>query len=338
MKGWACGFCLIALAALLPAAAADEADTTRLTADLAAAEARDGGTSPSLLPVIDALAEAQWRDGALDRAAALRRRALGIAIAAFGCDSAKAADAMTALALVEIDRRHYLDAEALLIAARQALGEDDTALAPVLAGLARVALARGDTDAADAWATKAVAFMRRQPQPGPAEPLRALGAALAAADRFDAAEAALIEALTQDRRQFGADSSQTARSQSQLANLYFREDRAADALPLIEKATSIDQRKLGPTHPLIADDLYDLGQAYEALHRQQEARDAFIAARKLLESGDGRETPRVAYVETELAKVYRAQGDAAAADTASGDARRILKKAEAEERKRERRV
>jgi hypothetical protein len=89
---------------------------------------------------------------------------------------------------------------------------------------------------------------------------------------------------------------------------------------------------------LIADDLHDLGLAYAALHREGAARAAFTAAIEVLERGAGKETPRVAYAELELGRLYREAGDAAAADAAFKDARRILNKAEAEEHKRERQV
>src|SRR4029077_10408738 len=99
-----------------------------------------------------------------------------------------------------------------------------------------------------------------------------------------------------------------------------------------------DQSRLGATHPFIADDLHDLGLAYDALSRSDETRSACKAALGILERGAGRETPRVAYVELELSRLYRQAGKDAAADAAFKDARRILNKSEAEERRRERNV
>src|SRR5208282_1389772 len=125
-------------------------------------------------------------------------------------------------------------------------------------------------------------------------------------------------------------------SLSQLANLYLRQGKPSDALPLFEEAVAIDQGRLGPTHPFIADDLHDLGLTYAALHRGEAARRAFIAVIDLLEGGAGRETPRVAYAELELNRLYREAGEGAAANTVFNDARRILNKAEAEEHRRER--
>src|SRR6266851_8216011 len=146
---------------------ADDGAIARLTSALAAGEIHDGRTSPYLLPVIEELAQAQLRDGALGEAVALRRRALDIAIAAFGCDSASAAEAMAALAMLDIDRRRYLDGEPLLIVAERLLrarvNADQPVMATIFAGLARIALARGETRPAAAWARQAVAIARHNP-------------------------------------------------------------------------------------------------------------------------------------------------------------------------------
>jgi tetratricopeptide (TPR) repeat protein len=336
------GACLIVIAAGAPSRwQTDDGPIARLTLALAAGESRFGKTSPDLLPVLDELARAQAQGGALGEAAGLRRRALDIALAASGCDSPRAAEAMAAVAALDIERRRYLDAEPLLIVAASVLadrdGADDPALATIFAGLARIALARGENEPALAWATRALAIARHSPRLRSTEPLRTLGAVLTSEGRFEEAERVLTEALAQDRKQHGMDGVETARSLAQLGNLYLRQGRAGDALPLFEEVAAIDQSRLGASHPTIADDLHDLGLAYDALHRA-EARATFAAAIKILESGAGRETPRVAYAEIELSRLYRQAGDDAAAEAAFNDARRILNKAEAEEHKRERQV
>jgi hypothetical protein len=332
------------IAATSPATAGEaEADIeARLTNALAVAEAREGKASPYLLPAIEELAQWRHREGRLGDAAALRRRALDIAVAAFGCDAPSAAEAMAALALLDIDRRRYLDAEPLLIIAERALrrrvAADHPVMPTIYAGLARIALARGDAGPAQGWARRAVELAGRNPHRRSTEPLRSLGAALSAAQRYDEAEPVLLAALTQDRRHFGAAGSETARSLAELGNLYLRRGWAADALPLFERAAAIDRRRLGPAHPFIADDLYDLGLAYAVLGRDAAARDAFLAAVDTLERGTGRDTVRVGYVQLELARTYRRQGREAEAEAAHRDARRILNKAEAEEHRRERRA
>jgi hypothetical protein len=318
----------------------DDGAVAELTRTLQTEEAREGGTSPYLLPLIEELAQARRRAGAFGEAAALRRRALDIAVAAFGCDSASAGEAMAALALIDIDRRRYLDGEPLLIIAERVLAgrvaDDLPVLATIFAGRARIALARGETAPAKAWATRALAIERRNPHGRSAEPLRTLGAVLTAEEHFAEAEQLLTEAVAQDRRQHGAGGEDTARSLAQLAKLYVRQRKAGAALPLIEEATAIDQSRLGPAHPFIADDLHDLGLVYDALHRGEAARRAFTAALAILEHGAGRETARVAYAEIELSRLYRQAGNAPAAEANFRDARRILNKEEAEEHQRER--
>ncbi|MBV9862175.1 MAG: tetratricopeptide repeat protein [Alphaproteobacteria bacterium] len=306
---------------------------------LAAEESRVGPVSPELLPLLRRMAEDRFRSGKLDEAAALQRRALKIAIGAEGAGAPDAAMAMIALAQTEIVRRDYLDAEPLLIAAHLVFADQrergQPELAQVLAGLSRVALSRGDDEAAVAFARQAVALAADEPA---AEPWRALAAALAMQRHFAEGEQALDRALARDRAAAGPDSLPTARSLSQLGNLYLRQQRFAEALPLIEEAAQIDQQQLAPTHPLIADDLFDLGLVYDGLKRRRDAVTALRAALHRLRCGEARHSVRVAYTDQELARLYREQGDTAAADAASAEARSILNAAEQAERKRERRA
>ena len=152
--------------------------------------------------------------------------------------------------------------------------------------------------------------------------------------------ASLDEALALDRRQHGPEAAETARSLSQLGNLYLRWGRPEDALPPLQEAAAIDQMRLGPAHPFIADDLHDLGFAYEALNRPERARRLFLAALAVLERGHGETATRRAppIPNVALSRVERQLGSPTAADAAQRDARRILNAAEAEERRRERRA
>ena len=109
----------------------------------------------------------------------------------------------------------------------------------------------------------------------------------------------------------------------------------ADASP---KGKKIAILVTSPTHPFIADDLLDLGLVYDGLKQTEKARRAFAAAIDVLQRGAGRDTPRVAYVELELARLDRQDGKDTEAEAAFKDARRILHKAEDEEHQRERRI
>jgi tetratricopeptide (TPR) repeat protein len=306
---------------------------------LAEAEARVGASNPTLLPLLDRLAARRFRDGDLAEAAELRRRALRLAIARDGTASPAAAQAMIALAETDLARQNYLDAEPLLIMARNILVEggapDDARLVPVLDGLARLARSRGDNAAAERWAQTAAALGGDAPA---SSSLRALGAALAVEERWGEAERVLRQALERDRAEAGDDGLPTARSLSQLANLYLREKQFAQALRLIEEAAEIDARLLGPRHPFIADDFYDLGLAYAGLKRTGAAERAFLVCLRLLQRGGNLRTPRAAYVQIELARILRSRGDADDAGTAERNARRILRAADQAERRREREI
>ena len=334
------GLCfLCAVAAASSAGAADGGTIAGLSRALAVEESRSGARSPHLLPLLERLAGAQFDDGALAEAAASRWRALKIALTAYGSDSANAARAMTALAEIDILDRNYLDAEPLLTTATNVLsarlGTENPALAEPVAKLARVALARGDLKLAESLAVRAIALAARDPT-HPTEPLRVLGAVYAATERFDDGEAVLRRAIEQDRRARGDNSLEMARNLAQLANLLLRARRFADALPPIEQAIAIDQARLGPAHPLIADDFCDLGLIYGGLERDTDASRTLIYAIGLLDQGSAKETSRVAYAELDLAGILRTMGYNDAADVAFADAKRILDQAEEEERQRER--
>jgi tetratricopeptide (TPR) repeat protein len=332
--------CLLsALSGAERAFAADGGLVAGLSRALAFEESRSGAESPHLLPLLEQLAGAQFDDGALAQAAESRRRALKIALAAFGSQSADAADAMTALAEIDILRHDYLGAEPLLTVAANVLsarlGAGNQALSQPLSGLARLALARGDVKLAETLASRANAIAPRDPRRS-SEPLRVLGAVYAVEQRFDQGEAVLRQAVTRDRRAHGDAGVETARSLAQLGNLLLHAKRFAEALPPIEQALAIDQAHLGPTHPLIADDFCDLGLTYAGLNRHADATRMLAYAIGLLEQGSGKDSSRLAYAALDLAGVLDTMGYNDAADAAFAEGKRILDEAGHDERQRER--
>jgi tetratricopeptide (TPR) repeat protein len=331
-----------AAAATRAADAGDARSVAGLTKSIAIEESRSGAASPHLLPLLDRLAGVQVDDGALAEAAASRRRALKIAMRAYGGDSTNAANAMVGLADVQIMRHRYAEAEPLLITAvpllERRLGANSPVLAAPLAGLARVALARGDLPTAEAWANKANAGGARRPAQISSEGLRVLGAVYAAENRFDDSERVLREAITRDGKARTVNGFELARSLAQLGNLLLRAGRFEDALPVIEQTIAIDQERLGGTHPLIADDFADLGLIYAGLGRDGAAADALYFAIDLLERGSSEESARLGYLEIEIAPILRRLGQKDDADAAFKDGKRILDSAAEEERDRERQL
>jgi len=323
-----------------PSALAPQNTSAGLAQSLAAEEQRRGPADPNLLPILAPLAQLRFEDADIAEATALRRRALKIAIAAYGNYSVPAAEAMAALAGLYIGLHRYLDAEPLAIAANNVLsarrGGEGAEMAAVLADRARIDLARGEVSGARKWAEAAVAIDVKASEAPRSDRLRVLGAVLAAERQFDASERILHRALALDRA--SGDRLAIARSLAQLAKAYIRQSRFTEALPLIEEATLIDQQRLGATHPLIAEDFHDVGLIYLATNRSADAAKAFRTAIEVLDRGVGRRTPTLAYVELDLARAEHALGHDDKAQPLFSDARRILNLAEDEERERQRRV
>jgi tetratricopeptide (TPR) repeat protein len=321
------------------ARAADGGLVAGLNGAILAEESRGGHTSPHLLPLLDQLAGAQFDDGALAEAAESRHRALKIAIGAYGVGSANIAKAMTDLAEIDILRFRYVDAEPLLTIAvadlSERFGADNPALSEPLAALARIAVAHGEFDRAERLAGRANVLAGHDDGRS-AEALRALGAAYAGEKRFAEGEAVLRQAVARDRQAHGDTSLETARSLVALANLLLRADRFDEALQPIEQAIAIDQARLGPKHPLIADDFCDLGLIYSGLKRHEDAIRILVYAIGLLEQAGGKDGSRLAYAELDLAGVLREMGNNKAADVGLAAAKRILDKVREEDRERER--
>jgi tetratricopeptide (TPR) repeat protein len=320
--------------------AADARSVTGLTKSIAIEESRSGAASPHLLPLLERLAGVQVDKGALAEAAASRKRALKIAMHAYGGGSTNVANAMVGLADVEILRQHYADAEPLLITALPVLerrfGANSPALEPPLDALARIALAHGDMQGAEAWANKANAAGSRHGASASGETLRVLGAVYAAESRFDEGEQVLRAAIAVDRKSHGVNSLEMGRSLAQLASLLLHAQRFEEALPVIEQAIAVDQEKLRETHPWIADDFADLGLIYAGLGRDDAASDVLYYAIDLLERGSSEETPRLGYIEIEIAPILRRLGQKDDADAAFKDGKRIVDSAAEEEREHER--
>ena len=336
----AAGLCLAGIVAAADCGhAADSGLVTGLNRAIVAEEGRAGTTSPHLLPLLDQLAGALFDNGALAEAAESRQRALNIAIAAYGHSSPNVAKAMTALAEIDIMRLRYLDAEPLLTVAvadlSERLGAKNPALAEPLAALARVAVAHGEFDRGELLAGRAHAVAARDPGHS-AEALRALGSAYAGEKRFAEGEAVLRQAVALDLQVYGETGLETARSLAMLANLLLRAKRFDEALLPAEQALVIDQARLGSTHPLIADDFCDLGLIYAGLKRYEDATTTLAYAMGLLVKAGARDSSRFAYAELDLAGVLRTMGYDKAGDVCLADAKRILDKAEEDDRQRER--
>jgi tetratricopeptide (TPR) repeat protein len=199
-------------------------------------------------------------------------------------------------------------------------------------------LARGDREAALDWAGQAVAIVEKNELKQQSGPLRALGAALAAADRYREGDEALRRAVALDRAGDGEDGLATARTLAQLGNALLRQKRFAEALPPIEEAARIDQSRLGSTHPRIVDDFYGIGIAQLETARPAAAAKILRYALGLADRSAAKDAPSAAYLRLALARAEHRLGRADQARSLFAEAQRILAAAVDDERQRERRT
>ena len=84
----------------------------------------------------------------------------------------------------------------------------------------------------------------------------------------------------------GADHPDVATSLNNLAQVYILQGRDGDALPLLERSLTIQEKALDPEHPALRRTLIVLADTYRRLNRAQDAFIADVRARMLREEED----------------------------------------------------
>jgi len=98
------------------------------------------------------------------------------------------------------------------------------------------------------------------------------------------------------------------RSFNNLAELYRRQGRAADAERYFTQALSVKESELGPDHPDVATSLNNLAQLYVAQGRDSEAAPLLERSLAIQEKALDAEHPVLGRTLTLLAEVYRHLG------------------------------
>ncbi len=208
----------------------------------------------------------------LERALALRRERAGV-------DAVTTLHVAGSLAALEINLGRYAEGEQLaretLDLATRARGESDPVALESAALLANAL--RAQKKLAEAFATAQRAFDVATQALGPddAETLRAghnLAAMQIAMGDGKGSEARLVDVVARRAKRFGEDHPLTIASRGALAEAIWRQDRAAEALPLARANQAAYSRMLGDRHLLtlrstrgLAVNLAAAGQPEEAL-------------------------------------------------------------------------
>ncbi|MCY1064575.1 tetratricopeptide repeat protein [Nannocystis sp. RBIL2] len=218
------------------------------------------------------------------------------------------ANALTDLMWIRaIEQADYDDLPALearLTAALERLGRLPAREATFLSMRGRVALERGDLDAADADLQQALAI--REHRFGP-DDLRTLeivfylaGVALQRADG-ERALPLLERALAGQRRVYGDEHPEVAFTVETLGAALYALHRYDEAEAAYERALATYQRALGPDHHRIATVLHNLGQVHAWQGREQDELDRMRQAASLSERELGPQHPHTGDVLAGLA-------------------------------------
>ena len=210
---------------------------------------------------------------------------------------------------------------------------------------AQEALAKGDTEAADALLKNApaldddeaaeVAYQRgklaetridfavarqqfnRAVQLKPDNPLYldSAGSILSTLGAYGEAAPLYKRALRIREKSLGPEHPDTAAGLNNLAVLYRHQGRYDEAEPLYVRAVAILEKALGPEHPNTAQSLSNLAELYRRQARYDKAEPLFERALESTEKALGPEHNKTAQILNNLAGLYKSQGRYSEAET-----------------------
>jgi tetratricopeptide (TPR) repeat protein len=97
-------------------------------------------------------------------------------------------------------------------------------------------------------------------------------------------------------------------SLNNLAMIYVKLGRYAEAEPLLKRALAIQEKALGPDHPDVAESLNNLATLYAEQGRYAEAEQFYRRALAIREEALGPDHPKVGASLNNLAMIYESQG------------------------------
>lgn len=215
-------------------------------------------------------------------------RALEIQEARLGKDSPWVAKTLDALGVAYHGMSRYAQGEPLLLRAlsiRQAR-RDHAGAAEVQVNLVCLYRDWGRYAQAEKLARNVVADREAQASGnlralGPA--LRLLGSVLSRKGDYEEAQAVLLRGLELNERHLGRDHGETLRCVEELAKLYERMGRLAQALPLYRRWAASCQAVFGPSSPKTGQALQNLADLYTLMRQYAQAEPLYLQALAIAE-------------------------------------------------------
>ncbi|WP_437667593.1 tetratricopeptide repeat protein [Sorangium sp. So ce1182] len=275
-----------------------------------------------------------YRDGRLDAALSLARRALELREKALGPEHPDVATSLNNVAELYRATGDHARAvplhERALAIREKALGPRHPDVATSLNNLAGLHSTRGDHARAEPLYQRALAILEKHFGPEHPEVATALNnLAWLHSTRGDHARAEPLyqRALAILEKALGPEHPEVATALNNLAGVYDAKGDYARAEPLFERALAILEDHLGPEHPDLAAPLNNLAALYKTKGEYARAEPLFKRAIAIRVSALGREHPDVAVLLDNLALLYRARGDHAHAEPLFKEALAIFEKA-----------
>ena len=276
-----------------------------------------------------------WRRARFAEAEQLHKRAVALRVKLLGGDHHHVATEPNNLPILYAD--HCRSAEPPPRAIREkSLGGDDLGLATSLNNLANLYRHQGCFAEAKPLYVRALAILERTlggDHPDVAQSLNNLAILYWNHAFFTEAEPLYMRSLAIWEKSLGRDHPRVANSLNDLANLYRDQGRFTEAEPLYVRALAIRDKSLGGDHPDVAQSLNNLAFLYENQGRFTEADSLHVRVLAIRKNSLGVEHPWIADTLKSLARLRRKQGCASEADELETQAREVLARHEARNRR-----
>ncbi|HEX7964843.1 MAG TPA: CHAT domain-containing tetratricopeptide repeat protein [Gammaproteobacteria bacterium] len=270
--------------------------------------------SPELAGALMDLAYVERESGAYADAAAHYRRALEIRRAAFGAQSAEAAESLAALA-----RDEYLQADLpsavadfkAALEAQEKAGAPDDVLAVTLTDYARCLADYNELEAAQGLMDRALAIREKMPGPRQIDLAHALNQAafLAIMNGDDETAAKLLKrSLGILDVPGGLERPELAYALDLSGNVDLDSGAYPDAEPKFRRALGIFTRVYGPDHQEVANALNDIARAFDDEGRYAEAEDYYNRSIAAYRRAMGGQNINLASVMDNLAQMQSTAG------------------------------
>ncbi len=273
-----------------------------------------GGTTHSNYPlVLEFVGNSLTGQGKYAEAEEAHLRVLAIREKMYGASSTQAADSLNNLGNAKLRQGRLDDAEGYFSRSvdiyQQAKGLNSPDVVFILSNLSVVYQAQGKYSQAEKLRRQVISVYeeaRGADHPTVADAVAKLANLYQVMGRYNEAEPLFKRALAiQDRP--GASQIEAAYTHNNLGIMYFGVGKHSDAEVNFKRALAIEEQIVGPSHPMVAEVLQNLGAVMKSQCRYEEATSLAQRAIAIREKALGRDHPDVASTLVNLANVYSLQ-------------------------------